>query len=122
MDILMNILLALHIIGVASLLGGMLVQMKKMKTGETTILPAIMHGAWTMLVTGLIMVGIAEMQWKPGAEFHIWLAIKVVILLVIVVIALMNRKKAKLAGWVLPALMALTVLNIFVAVFRPTGS
>lgn len=118
----MNILLALHIIGVASLLGGMLVQMKKMKTGETTILPAIMHGAWTMLATGLIMVGIVEMKWGPGADFHIWLAIKVVILLAIVAIALMNRKKTKLAGWVLPVLMALTVLNIFVAVFRPQGS
>lgn len=118
----MKILLALHIIGVASLLGGMLVQMKKMKTGETTILPAIMHGAWTMLATGLLMVGIVEMNWHPGAEFHIWLAIKVVILLAIVVIALMNRKKPKLAGWVLPVLMVLTVLNIVVAVFRPEGS
>ena len=52
MEILKNVVLAIHIIGVASLLGGVLVQISAIKLGKTRILPAIVHGAWTMLVGG----------------------------------------------------------------------
>lgn len=115
MDVLTNIIVALHIIGVASLLGGMLVQMKSIKTGTTKILPAIMHGAWTMLATGIILVGLNEMTGDPTAAFHMKIGIKSLVLIAIVVIALINKKKDKLAGWVLPSLMVLTLLNIFLA-------
>lgn len=113
MEILKNVILAVHFIGIASLLGGMLVQMKSMKTGETKIVPAIMHGAWTMLVTGIILVG---MLYATGsAPNNVKITVKLLILVAIVVIALINRKKEKLAGWVLPSLMVLTVANIFIA-------
>lgn len=115
MDVLIHIFVALHIIGVASLLGGMLVQMKAMKTGTTKILPAIMHGAWTMLATGIILVGLDEMMYDVTPAFHIKIAVKLLVLVAIIVIALVNKKKEKLAGWVLPALMGLTILNIFLA-------
>lgn len=113
MEILRNVLVALHIIGVASLLGGMLVQMKSMKTGETKIIPAIMHGAWTMLATGLILVGLVYATGdKPN---NMKIGVKLIILIAIVVIALVNKKKDKLASWVLPTLMLLTIANIVIA-------
>lgn len=114
-EIIKNIVLALHIIGIASLLGGMLVQMKAMKSGTTKILPAIMHGAWTMLATGILLVGMAYMGGHGDNVNNAKITVKLVILIAIVVIALVNRRKEQLAGWVLPSLMALTVANILIA-------
>lgn len=113
MEILKNVVVAIHIIGIASLLGGMLVQITSMKTGTTKIVPAIMHGAWTMLATGLILVGLAYPLY--GHVNNAKIGVKLVILIAIVVIALMNRKKETLAGRVLPTLMVLTAANIFIA-------
>lgn len=115
MEILKNVILAFHIIGIASLLGGMLVQMKSMKTGETKIVPAIMHGAWTMLITGLALVGMAYALGNGEFVNNAKIGAKTVVLLAIFVIAFMNKKKPTLAGWVLPSLMVLTLANIFMA-------
>lgn len=113
MEILKNVVLAVHIIGVASLLGGVLVQMSAMKKGETRIMPAILHGAWTMLVTGIILVGL---QYPIGNEVNnVKITVKLAVLVAILVIALVNRKRETLARWVLPALGALTVVNILIA-------
>lgn len=113
MEILKNVILALHIIGVASLLGGVLVQIPAIKNGTAKVLPAIIHGAWTMLVTGVILVGL---QYPLGREpDNVKISVKLVILIAIVVIALVNRKKEKLAGWVIPALGVLATANIVIA-------
>lgn len=113
MEILKNIVLAFHIIGVASLLGGALVQMSAIKLGQTRIVPAIMHGAWTMLVTGVILVGL---QYPLGHEVNnVKITVKLVILIAIFVIAYMNRKREKLATWVVPVLGGLTIANIVIA-------
>lgn len=113
MEILKNIVLAIHIIGVASLLGGSLVQMKAIKLGTTRILPAIKHGAWTMLLTGLILV---SLQRPLGHDVdNVKITVKLAILVVILVIALVHRKRETLASWVIPTLAGLTVANIFIA-------
>ena len=51
---------ALHIIGIASLLGGFLTQMKAMGAGTARFVPAMLHGALTMLVTGIVLVGLNQ--------------------------------------------------------------
>ena len=113
MEILKNVVLAIHIIGVASLLGGALVQISAIKLGKTRVMPAIMHGAWTMLVTGIILVGL---QYPLGNEVNnTKISVKLAILIAIVVIALVNRKRETLAGWVIPVLGGLTVANIVIA-------
>lgn len=113
MEILKNVVLALHIIGVASLLGGVLVQMRSLRTGTGKVIPAILHGAWTMLVTGLILIGL---QYPLGHEVNnAKIAVKLAVLVVILVVALVNRKREKVARWVLPVLGGLTVANILIA-------
>lgn len=113
MEILKNVVLALHIIGVASLLGGILVQISAIKLGKTRILPAILHGAWTMLITGIILVGL---QYPLGHEVNnVKITVKLVILAAILVVALVNRRRETLAGWVLPVLGGLTVANVLIA-------
>ena len=68
MEILKNVILALHIIGVAALLGGVLYQMGSARRGGTPrVLPAMIHGAWTMLVTGIALVGL---QYPLGNEVN----------------------------------------------------
>lgn len=114
MEILKNIVLVLHILGVVALLGGVLYQMKSMRVGEARVLTAMMHGAWTMLLTGIALVGL---QYPLGNEVNnAKIGVKLVVLVAILVIALMNRKKEAVASWVLSAIGALTVLNVVLAV------
>ena len=60
MDVLINVFVGLHIIGIASLLGGFLTQMKAMSAGTARFVPAMLHGALTMLVTGVALVGLNQ--------------------------------------------------------------
>ena len=115
MEILKNVILALHIIGIASLLGGFLFQMKDLKAGTAKIVPGIMHGAWTMLVTGVLLVGMAYALGNGEYVNNTKITVKLVILIAIVVIALVNKKKETLAKWVLPAIGGLTIVNILLA-------
>ncbi len=117
MEILHNILVVLHFIGLASLLGGFLVQMKSFKTKTAVINPAILHGALTQLVTGLALVGVAEMDADGGPLNYAKIGVKLTVLLVIYALALANRKKSSVATPVIGAIGALTILNIILAVF-----
>ncbi|MFB2597430.1 hypothetical protein ACEXQE_06535 [Herbiconiux sp. P17] len=118
MEIIKNIVLALHIIGVASLLGGILVQIPAIKLGKARIIPAILHGAWVMLATGIVLVGL---QYPLGHEVdNAKITVKLAILIAILIIALISRKREAVAGWVIPTLGALTVANIVIAtVWKP---
>ena len=113
MEILKNVVLALHIIGVAALLGGVLYQIGAMRQGKARVLPSMMHGAWTMLVTGVVLVGL---QYPLGHEVNnAKVSVKLAVLVAIIVIALVNRKRDVVAGWVLPVIGGLTVVNILLA-------
>lgn len=113
MEILKNVILALHIIGIAALLGGMLYQIPAIRQRKAMILPAMMHGAWTMLVTGIVLVGL---QYPLGNDVNnMKISVKLAILVAIIVIALINRKREVVANWVLPVIGTLTVVNIVLA-------
>lgn len=113
MEILKNVVLALHILGVVALLGGVLYQIGAARLGKARILPGMMHGAWTMLVTGILLVGL---QYPLGNEVNnVKISVKLVVLIAIIVIALVNRKRETVASWVLPAIGGLTVLNVVLA-------
>ena len=113
MEILKNVILALHIIGIAALLGGVLYQIGAMRQGKARVLPAMMHGAWTMLVTGVLLVGL---QYPLGNDVNnVKISVKLAILVAIIVIALVNRKRETVAAWVLPVIGGLTVVNVLLA-------
>ena len=110
--LIINIFLVLHFIGIASLLAGFLTSMKDMKTGMK-ITPGVFHGAYLMLISGLVMAGLTE----PAKLNTLVVAIKVIVLMVIFFIAYTNRKKVKTPKWAVPVIALLTVLNIVLAVF-----
>lgn len=117
LDVLRLILVILHFIGLAALLGGFLTQMSGFKTKSVVINPAILHGALTQLVTGLLLVTVAEMG--DGDVNHMKVGIKLAVALVIYVLALVNRKKKPVSNAVLGIIGALTLVNVIVAVVVP---
>ncbi len=117
MEFVRQLLLFIHFVGLASLLGGLLVQVK----GPTRrVLPAVLHGALTQLVSGVLLVGVLESLDDPAHPVHnAKLGVKLAIVLVITVLAWINRRKASIPAGLFFALLVLTVVNVGVAVFWP---
>ncbi|NLT25821.1 MAG: hypothetical protein GXX90_04075 [Microbacteriaceae bacterium] len=115
MEIIRWILLILHFVGIAALFGVWFSQLKAIPAGQARILPGMMHGAWTMLITGLGLVTYLELA--TDAEInHMKIGIKLLVLIAIVVLALVNRKKERVSAGVMWAIGGLTLLNIALAV------
>ncbi|OII63192.1 hypothetical protein BJP40_02950 [Streptomyces sp. CC53] len=113
MDVLINVFVALHIIGIGALLGGFLTQMKALGAGTARMVPAMLHGALTMLVTGVALVGLREAQ---GADLnHIKIGVKLAVLVVILGLVYVKRDDEHVEKGVFAAVGGLTVVNIFLA-------
>lgn len=115
LEIVKNIFVVLHFVGLASLLGGFLLQMRAMRTASAKIVPAMVHGAWTMLITGLVLVGLHEMMDHEVNNLKV--GAKLIVVLVITVLVMINRKKENVKTAVFGAIGALTLLNVILAVF-----
>jgi hypothetical protein len=113
-------LVVLHLIGMAALLGGFLVQIKALRAKTAEVLPAMAHGAWTSLLTGLLLVGVAEWELAMGGGQeidHSKIAIKFVVVAIIVTLVMLHRKKKPVSSSVLGTIGGLTLLNVVLAVF-----
>ncbi|MGB7982204.1 MAG: hypothetical protein WCF36_15590 [Candidatus Nanopelagicales bacterium] len=113
MDIFYDVLVVLHFIGLAALLGGWLVQVS---TSPRVVNRAMLDGAFTQLITGLALVGVAEAALDAELN-HVKIGIKLLILLVITALVWVNRRKTALATGAWLAIGLLTIANIVIAVF-----
>ena len=113
MDTLIAVFVALHIVGIAALLGGFLGQMKAMGAGEARITPGMVHGALTMLVTGLVLVGLNQADDQEVNNVKI--GVKLAVLLVILGLVYVKRDEAKLSPALFGTIGLLTTANIFIA-------
>jgi hypothetical protein len=114
LEIVRLVLLAIHILGLAVIVGTFAVQMRA-KEGFRTDL--ILAGAITQVVTGLLLVGVREGAHLPVDNVKI--AVKLVIALVVLVAAIVARVKAKRGGKVKPwfhTAGGLAVVNVLIAV------
>jgi len=113
MEFIYNLVVILHFIGLASLVGGFIVQIKSADKGVNA---AMLHGALTQLVTGLIMVGMVEGGAVDDELNMTKISVKLAIVLVVTVLAFIGRKKTppQVALW--GAIGALSIANIFIAV------
>ncbi|MCX5606180.1 MULTISPECIES: hypothetical protein [unclassified Streptomyces] len=114
MDVLINVFVGLHIIGIASLLGGFLTQMKAMSAGTARFVPAMLHGALTMLVTGVLLVGFNEMD--GSAVNNVKIGVKLALLFVILALVYVKRDEERVEKPLFGVVGGLTVVNIFIAV------
>ena len=118
MDFVYNLIVVLHFIGLAALLGGFIVQMKSSEKGVN---PAMLHGALTQLVTGVLLVGLASANLVPSEPAddvdHAKIGVKLVIVVIITILAIVGRRKQppQVALWAIIGL--LTLANIVIAVF-----
>lgn len=114
MEFVYNALVVLHLIGMAAIVGGWLAVIKAPR-----IVPAMVHGALTQLVTGLILVGMLESGVVEHDEpiNHAKIGVKLVIAIAVAVLAWTNRKREDVPVGVVHAIGGLAILNVCVAVF-----
>lgn len=119
-EILRNSLIVMHFIGFAAVFGAFMTQMKAMGQGVAKVVPAMVHGAWTLLATGILLVGVREwmamMEWAPELN-HMKIGIKSLVLTVLIVLILVNKKKDSVKAPVFGAIGLLALLNVVLAVF-----
>jgi len=115
MEMFQNVLLFLHFIGLASLLGGFLVQLA---TNPKVVNNAMLHGALLQLVTGFALVGVVQAN-KAADETvnNTAVGIKLLLLLVITGLILVYRKRESVSVAVWGAIGGLTIIDIGIAVF-----
>ncbi|MFF9170028.1 MULTISPECIES: hypothetical protein [unclassified Streptomyces] len=114
MDVLIHLFVGLHIIGIASLLGGFLTQMKAMGRGAARFVPAMLHGALTMLVTGVVLVGLNQAD--DHTVNNIKIGVKLALLIVILGLVYVKRDEETVDKRLFGLVGLLTVANIFIAV------
>ncbi|MFF9857885.1 hypothetical protein [Streptomyces tendae] len=114
MDVLIHIFVGLHIIGIASLLGGFLTQMKAMGQGAARFTPAMLHGALTMLVTGAVLVGLNQAQ--DYSVDNVKIGVKLAVLIVILALVYVKRDEEKVEKPLFALVGGLTLVNVFIAV------
>lgn len=96
MDVLRSFFLVAHFIGLAAIIGPFLLQARR--KGQYAF-PVVFGGAITQLVTGLVLVGLAEARAaEMGFEVdHVKVAVKLVIALIVFVAALLGFLKQRKA-------------------------
>ncbi len=113
MELTRNVLLILHLAGMAGILISLLASRTKLSAGVT-------HSALLSFITGLALVGIRyplvdadPVKWE--AIDHAKISIKLLIVLAILVIAFVNKKKPTLSPMVVPLMGGLALSNIIIA-------
>ncbi|WP_408647135.1 hypothetical protein [Tessaracoccus coleopterorum] len=112
MEIVIQVLVLLHLVGFAALFGGAFVQLKG---PDRVINPAILHGTLTQVVSGLLLVGAHEMS--DGEVNNMKIGVKTLVLIAILVLVLINRKKGNVPSGQFFTILGLTLLNAGIAVF-----
>lgn len=113
MNMIYDWLVILHFIGLASLVGGFLVQMR---VKPRKVNAAMFHGVLTQLVTGLALVGMIGAQLvEKDIDYNV-ITVKLIITLVVAILVIINRKKESVTNGIWGAIGGLSILNIVIAV------
>jgi cytochrome bd-type quinol oxidase subunit 2 len=118
LEIVRNSLLVLHFVGMAALLGGFLAQFR---ARERKIQSGMLHGAYLALITGVALVGIRYPLNDENAMYELpdnaKILVKLLVLTVIVLLAIANKKKAAVDSGTWLGIGLLSFANIVIAVF-----
>lgn len=109
MDILIPILVVLHLLSWALVLGYSVGYLRKREVPK-----GLMHAAGSALLTGILIVGALEMGTDRDLN-HLKIGIKLAVAAVITVLAYLAEKKQDGHKWLAP-IAGLTVLNVALAV------
>lgn len=111
MELATGLLVLVHLIGFASLFGGLVVQAR---ARAPQVNAAMLHGALTVLVSGVALVVLAQLGPQPVDWAKI--AVKSGITVIVVGLILVNRRYLSIPRGLWVLLTALTLSNAAVAV------
>ena len=116
-DIVWDALLMIHLVGMASLLGGALVQMGHK---DRVVNAAMVHGIWTQVVSGILIVGtsyaLPEDDFRSDVD-NVMVGIKAAVAVLVLLLCMANRNKPAVTEQVFFSIFGLTLINIGVVVF-----
>lgn len=114
MEFVRLVLVFLHLLGMAMLIGTFMLQAKAGK--QAPLNKGWLHGVGLQLLTGLILMGLDpandEVEYNP-----VKIGVKLVVLVVIGGLAFANLRKPAAPTWLNPTLGGLVVVNVGLAVF-----
>ena len=113
-DIVRGALLMLHFVGLAMIIGGALHQVKE-KAKNVTF--TMLHGAYTQVVTGIALVGVAYGAGNGDYVDNWKITVKLAIALAVAVLCFVNRKKTSNNVPVWGTVLLLALVNVGVAIF-----
>jgi len=111
MAVLAQVLVLLHLVGFASLFGGVLVQVR---VRDPEVNAAMLHGAWLSLLTGVGLVVLAVIG--SGGLAYAKLAVKLGLALVVVLLVTANRRFSSIPRGLLALIGTFTLADAGVAV------
>jgi hypothetical protein len=113
-DLVRLILLSLHFLGLALIVGAFFIQMRKKSDFAVT---AVLTGAIAQVVTGLALVGVREASdlEVDHVKIAVKLGISLVVLVAAIVATIVQKRGGRVAPWFHVA-GGLAVVNVFVAV------
>ncbi|MGA1669761.1 MAG: hypothetical protein ACO39X_00235 [Candidatus Nanopelagicaceae bacterium] len=118
MNQLYDILVVLHFIGMAGLVGGLIVGLteKPLKMKK-----AALHSGLLVLLAGIFMIIVNSIQHANDGSVemidHAKVGVKLLVVAAILVLGFMNVKKSEVAKRTYITMVALGLLNILIAVF-----
>lgn len=111
MDVVYNLILVIHLVAWAVILGGWLTRLR-----EPRVVPGVLHAALTAVVAGIAMVGIASASDAVDDPNNAKIGVKLVVALVVTALAWVgHRKGSDVKPGIVHTMGALTVANIAVA-------
>ena len=113
MSLVQQIVVFLHLIGFAALLGGCLAQLRSGPAPEVNL--AMLYGAWAQLITGVGLLAMEVLANRPVD----WVAyaVKLVLSGFALLLVAKNRKFQSIPGGLLLLIAGLTALSAAISVF-----
>lgn len=112
MSFVFELIVVIHLIGMACIVGSYLTVVR-----QPRMVPLMLHGAATQVITGLIMVGMLEAKVVDEDEEinHAKIGAKLLVALIVLVLAWINRKRDDEPNTAVHAIGGLAILNVMVA-------
>jgi hypothetical protein len=115
MELLVQVLVFLHLLGLAAVLGGFLLQVR---AEPRRIVPMQWHGILTQLVTGVLLAGLVpQVDDLEGTSFYPKITVKLVLAVVALVLVTVNRRRDSITTGVWATIGAIELVNMAIAIF-----